>query len=679
MLWAKDLSKKFIFANKSICYNLLKATDTDEPIGKTDLFFMEREQQKHPERPDWHNLGVACDDSDEKVIRSGRPEHFDEFGNVCGEFLFMDVRKAPIFDEYGKMIGVVGSARDVTMQKKIEMDINKRDKLLNAITTATNILIRGEDLGDCVHGSLEIIGKATDVNRIYIFRSDVEAGKQVLNFVYEWTDDLIPAQKKDRDFSHYSLDQEFPGLYDRLSHGKVFLGKINDFTQSERVLLESQNIKSILIVPVFIEKIFWGFIGFDDCQNEREWTSTEERLLTTVAGTIGSVYVRKKNQEELIAAKEKAEESDRLKTAFLANMSHEIRTPMNSILGFISLLQEPNLTGEEKDEYINIVRKGGERLLNTMHDIIDISKIEAREMVVTYIEMDINEMIAYFYDLFRSEVEAKGLVFSIPDCLPQGQALIKTDKNKIYSVMTNLLRNALKYTRNGSLEIGCTRSPGDVLFYVKDTGIGISEDIRQTIFDRFIQADVSNTRTYEGSGLGLSISKAYVEMLGGKIWVESVLHKGSIFYFQIPVSAPEVKVIKPLADAPDVRIPEKPPLNILVIEDDPANFEYVNIILKKKHYKVKHTITGMEAVELCRRNTKFDLILMDIKLPDIDGYEVARKIRAFNNKIPIVVISAFASQGDREKAFECGCNDYIAKPLRKEILLAAIDKFTKSE
>ena len=679
MLWAKDLNKNFIFVNKAICDDLLKASDTDEPIGKTDLFFMEREQQKHPERADWHNIESTSPDSDEKVIRSGKPEHFDEFGNVSGEFLFMDVRKAPIFDEEGKMIGVVGSARDVTLQKKIESDINRRDKLLNAITSATNLLIQGDDLEYSMHGCLEIIGNATGINRISIYRSLLDAGTgiPILNFIYEWTDGLAVSQGKKGDISYASLQYAFPNWFDRLSQGKVCLGKANDFSQSERSILTLQNIKSVLVAPVFIDKIFWGFIGFDDCFCEREWTSTEERLLTATANTIASVYVRKKNQEELLAAKKKAEESDRLKSAFLANMSHEIRTPMNSILGFISLLQDPNLTGEERNEYFSIVKKGGERLLNTIHDIIDISKIESGEMMVTNQELDINEMNHNLHNLFRPEAEAKGLIFNQPVKLLKEQALVKTDRNKVYSVMTNLIKNALKYTKKGSIEMGCLREPDHVLFYVKDTGIGVSVDKRQVIFERFVQADVSNTRSYEGAGLGLSISKAYVEMLGGKIWVESVVNQGSIFYFQMPVSELAIVTVKSVSDESVTRKHEHMPLTILVVEDDQASFEYVNTILKKEKHKIIHVISGLEAVVHCRQNPDLDIVLMDVKLLDIDGYEATRRIRTYNKEIPIVAVSAFAFQEDREKALECGCDGYVSKPLKKEFLLAIINKYSK--
>ena len=679
MLWAKDLNRHFIFVNKAICDDYLKAVDTEEPIGKSEMYFMEREKRNHPDRlAEWHkNLNIKSESSDERVIRTGKPEHFEDFGNVNGEYLSIDVRKAPIFNEKGDMIGVVGSARDVTIQKQAMNEINKRDKLLNAITNATYLLVAGEDVNDHIHSCLDLIGKAMDINRIYIIKIDFLSDNHapLPHLIYEWTDDSVETQVENRNIDNALFLTQFPDLIDWLAQGQNCIGNTNEFGINERKILESQNIKSILVIPVFIEKKLWGFIGFDDCKAERKWSSTEERLLTTASSTIGSVYARKKNQEELLIAKEKAEESDQLKSTFLANMSHEIRTPMNSILGFISLLQEPNLTGKEKDEYINIVKEGGERLISTIRDIIDISKIETRQISLDFQDLDINEMNTYFYNLFRLEAENKGLIFNLPTPISPDQSFIKTDRNKIYSVISNLINNALKYTKSGYVEFGCDRHPEDVVFYVKDTGIGIPEDKYQAIFDRFIQADASTTRTYEGSGLGLSISKAYVEMLGGRIWVESKLHHGSTFYFQIPLDYPHDKSIQTVPVRYKMEKPEKASLNILVVEDDPANFEYINVILTKENHKVWHTVTGLDSIELCRRKACFDVILMDIRLPDMDGCVTTQKIRLFDNDTPIIALSAYALQSDRERMFESGCNEYLTKPVRKDQLIAVIEKY----
>ncbi|MFA9392585.1 MAG: ATP-binding protein [Prolixibacteraceae bacterium] len=243
---------------------------------------------------------------------------------------------------------------------------------------------------------------------------------------------------------------------------------------------------------------------------------------------------RKLSEIELMKAKENAEKSERLQSAFLANMSHEIRTPMNGILGFSSLLQEPNLSGKERKQYINIIEKSGRRMLNVINDIVDISKIEAGLMKLDKKASNINVQMEYIYTFFKPEAKGKNLQLTLKNSLPNEEAIIITDKEKFYAILTNLVKNALKYTSDGSIEFGYQRKDDQLEFYVKDTGIGIPIDRQHAIFERFIQADIANKMAHQGAGLGLSISKAFVLMLGGEIWLESKEGFGSTFYFTLP-------------------------------------------------------------------------------------------------------------------------------------------------
>ena len=243
--------------------------------------------------------------------------------------------------------------------------------------------------------------------------------------------------------------------------------------------------------------------------------------------------------KELVMAKNKAEQFDKLKSAFLANMSHEIRTPMNGILGFAGLLKEPNLTGSEQKEYIRIIEKSGARMLNIINNLIDISKIESGMIEVDIKKSNLNEQIEEIYTFFKPEADRKGIKLSFKNSLSKNEAIIKTDRAKIYAILTNLVKNAIKYTNQGSIEFGydlveTRHALSSLRFYVKDTGIGIPKDRQEAIYERFVQADISDKHAYQGAGLGLSISKAYVEMLGGEIWVESEEGQGSIFNFTIP-------------------------------------------------------------------------------------------------------------------------------------------------
>lgn len=246
-------------------------------------------------------------------------------------------------------------------------------------------------------------------------------------------------------------------------------------------------------------------------------------------------YFVKRQLHKLQKAKELAEKSDRLKSAFLSNISHEIRTPMNGILGFSSLLKEPNLSGKKQQEYIEMIEKSGNRMMNIINDIVDISKIESGVIHITKKETNLNEMISNIYDRFSPEAASKGLIFMNSNKLSTTDAVIKTDNEKVNAILKNLVKNAIKYTREGVVEVGCERKGKHLEFFVKDTGIGIPKDRQEAIFERFVQADIEDKMAWQGAGLGLAITKAYVELLGGKIWLESEEGKGSTFYFNLPI------------------------------------------------------------------------------------------------------------------------------------------------
>jgi PAS domain S-box-containing protein len=420
----------------------------------------------------------------------------------------------------------------------------------------------------------------------------------------------------------------------------------------------------------------------------------EGNMPIKMIGTIQDITERKQIEEELLIAKEKAEESDRLKSAFLANMSHEIRTPMNGILGFAELLKEPNLTGEEKLEFIGIIEKSGVRMLNIINDIIDISKIESGLMKVSLSETNINEKMKFIYTFFKPEAESKKILLSHTNSLLSKEIIIKTDQEKIYAILTNLVKNALKFTQTGTIEMGYNLKavkpkkvgmsgylfePYEIEFFVKDTGSGIDKEHIAIIFERFRQSSESLTRNYEGAGLGLSISKAYVEMLGGKIWVESEVGIGSTFYFTIPYNGAEFTtetetITHPIAEEKG----EIKKLKILIAEDDEISAKLLTRTTKTIGKEVLRVRTGAEAIEICKNNPDIDLILMDIQMPEMDGYKTTQLIREFNKDVIIIAQTAYALSSDLDKAIASGCTDYISKPVNKVELLVLLQKyFTK--
>ncbi|NVO20164.1 MAG: response regulator [Bacteroidetes bacterium] len=376
-----------------------------------------------------------------------------------------------------------------------------------------------------------------------------------------------------------------------------------------------------------------------------------------------------------IRQQEKAQLADKLKSAFLANMSHEIRTPMNGILGFAELLKKRDLSGEEQQSYIDIIEKSGARMLNIINNLIDISRIESGIMDVDWGESNLNEQLEFIHTFFHPEIEQKGLEFAYHASLPSNLAKVITDREKVYAILTNLVKNAIKFTNQGSIQFGYVVKGKFLEFFVRDTGIGIPRDRQSAIFERFVQADLNDQMAHQGAGLGLSITRSYVQMLGGDLWVESTEGKGSTFYFTIPYNVEQNEQDDSITDNyQSSKNHQAGKLTILIAEDDPASEVLISIALEPLAREIIKVRSGIEAVDVCRSRKDIDLVLMDIKMPVMGGYEATRKIREFNDKVIIVAQTAYGLSGDREKALEAGCNDYIAKPIHLETLEKIIRK-----
>ncbi len=384
----------------------------------------------------------------------------------------------------------------------------------------------------------------------------------------------------------------------------------------------------------------------------------------------------KEINEELFLARKKAEESDRLKSDFLANMSHEIRTPMNGILGFTSLLSRTDVNPAKQKLYVQIIEQSGHRMLGIINNIIDISKIESGLVEVIREETDLNRVFRGLYDFFRPEAENSGISLYLHTGLPDDDCTYETDRQKLEQIISNLLKNAVKFTQKGQIDFGYRIRDTHMDCFVRDTGSGIDEDEKERIFERFWRGKVSRVRKSDGTGLGLAITRSLTRLLGGDIFLESEKGKGSEFTVSFPLSAGYAAEIKRKKLKAESAAPKKESneLTVLIAEDDYFSAEYMKAILETRASKILIAENGVKAVDLCRGNPDIDIILMDIKMPEMDGLEATRKIREFNSHIPIIAQTAFTLQNDRQRALEAGCSDYIAKPVNAEDLLDKIKK-----
>ncbi len=386
-----------------------------------------------------------------------------------------------------------------------------------------------------------------------------------------------------------------------------------------------------------------------------------------------------KRTSELEVAKEKAEESDRLKTAFLHNMSHEIRTPLNAIMGFAGLLSENFDNKDILKNFTSVIIQSGNELLELVNDLLEIARIESGQLSVHLGECNLNELFSELETIineYRVRIKKCDIAFELNLNCRILEKPIFIDHLKLKQILINLITNAFKFTHSGKVEVSCNLEENNVLlFSVSDTGIGISAENQSEIFERFTQADPGSTRLYGGTGLGLSIVKGILDVVGGKIWVNSEPGKGSTFHFTFPYQLVDNKIIEANIK-PENRLPETQ-LTILIVEDDKYNAMYMNEIIKKIGYNILHAESGINAVDIATKQD-IDLILMDIRLPDITGYEATRLIREQKPNLKIIAQTAYATSVDRQNALDAGCDEYISKPVDKALLYEVINRLMKN-
>jgi PAS domain S-box-containing protein len=582
----------------------------------------------------------------------------------------------------GEVSGIIGLILDATEEKQLLSQLKEELSLNKAITELSKELLKpGTSIADIsnrvVDFAKDITGSAFGFAGIVSAKTgnlEINSTPQNFPFSYVLTQNQDTTDKTDDNFSavlRASLNSLQPFYH---NHPVINTDAAN---------ASEAKLTNLLSVPAKINGKWVGQLMLSNATDD--YTQKDVDDVTKLTHLFSLAIQKQSSVDDLIAAKEKAEESDELKSAFLANMSHEIRTPLNAIVGFAQLLGDPNISNEEINDFKATIINNTGILLRLINDIIEMAMIEAGELKIHLEERKIKDLIDNIYLTWTSRDEyletADRINFILEKPEEDEDVKIMTDSLRFSQVFDNLLMNAFRFTQNGQVTLGY-RYPGNhkVEFYVKDTGVGIAPEFIKTIFDRFRQADELKVRSFSGTGLGLAITKKFIEHLSGEIRVDSTVGEGSCF--SIVFSLPNVEAQKKSniiteqktpasAGSEESKIKSKA---ILIVEDNDANYEYLEVLLLKKGAKVQRAVDGKLAIELVvKRN--FDIILMDLQLPRLSGFDAIKGIREINRDIPIIVQTAFSHSDERRKAFEAGCDAYLIKPLTSKKLIKTILQF----
>ena len=613
----------------------------------------------------------------EKAIKTSKaqPPYELELIHKNGKKVWVEVREAPLI-ENGKTISIIGALTDITERKNKEQVQKVIYNISKAVSTTDN-------LDELIRLIQKQLGTLIDTTNFYIALYNEKTDTLSLPFMSDEKDEFesFPAGKT---LTYYVIKTKKSFLATKKEY-KILeqTGEIDSYGTDSEIWLG---------VPLKIEGVVTGVLAVQSYTDENAYNESDVEMLEFVSDQTSILIDRKKTMEGLKAALEKAKESDRLKSAFLSTMSHELRTPLNAIIGFSEIIDEDSQVDEILD-FCKTINNSGTHLLGLVEDIFDISLLESGEVKIQKREFMINE----FLEHIQNTIETKQKKEDKQDIEIRFKYLNKdlqiySDKSKLKQILINLLKNALKFTTKGYIEFGYSKEVINnepiIKFYVKDTGIGINKDKQDIIFDIFRQGDDSQTRKYEGAGIGLSVAYQLTELLGGKMWVESDpdtpdIHedqdqdregKGTTFHFTLPYTKNIVTITNKSNSSTNKSI-GYPNKTVLVAEDVESNYLYIEALLKRLKIEILWAKTGNEAISICKENPNIDMVLMDILLPEINGYESTKQIKKFRPELPIIAQTAFAMYGDSEKAFEAGCDDYLAKPIKKQQITDLIGKY----
>ncbi len=576
-----------------------------------------------------------------------------------GDIILCEWHNTPLFDEKNNIVAIASFAQDITERAKSE-------ELRSVLYNISNAANTAQSLNTLIKQIRDELTTVIDTTNFFVALYDQETESFSLPFFSDEKDSFtsFPAGKT---ITSIVINSKKPLLCNKQ--------ELDERKRNGEIDVVGSMPEIWLGVPLQLEDKVIGALVLQSYNDQNAYSDSDLQILQFVSNQISLTIQRKNTEEKMAQALQSATEADRLKSAFLANMSHEIRTPMNGILGFTSLLKNEKINEEERLDYLSIIEKSGKRMLGVINDLIDISKVESGITEVILSNFNLTDVFNYTFSFFKPEAEAKGLELSCSPGLLREEAFIKSDKEKVYAIITNLVKNAIKYTKSGQVHFGYEVYNELIKFTVTDTGIGIPEENIDSIFNRFVQAGSLPTNNLEGVGLGLAITKAYIHLLNGKIWVESTQMKGSAFYVEIPYSKGiNIKNTEKM-DTVEKGNKQKNKLKVLVAEDDAINRKLFSYHLKDVVDELILVTNGTEAVKTYTETPDINLILMDLKMPEMDGYEATRLIREKNSEVIIIALSAFAFETEKNKAKQNGFNDYVPKPVSKVNLLKAIGNY----
>jgi PAS domain S-box-containing protein len=576
------------------------------------------------------------------------------------------------------------SDEDARVSEKAERDVIKTKKIRESTYSREKRFIKS------VHFPvIDSQGKITGTGGYQEDVTNLSGSLQALHSERETLEVLLESMPfciffTDRHYRYIRVNRMMAKIL-RVAQPEMAVGRTNKeffskrvarkMTEEDRTIMETGN-------PIVNKIIYFEDEGMEGFWLEKNKIPIrdERGVITMVMGIFKDVSDLMKIENELKEARDRAKESDRLKTSFLANMSHEIRTPMNGILGFANLLRDPELSEEKRALYLKHIDHSSQQLLNIIDDIVDISKIESEQLKISNKPVRINEILDEIYSSFFHRIRGdapgqKKVAFNLEKGNDSNDFTIVTDDFRLSQVFNNLIGNAIKFTNEGQINFGYKLKQNRYIeFFVSDTGIGIPNNKIRLIFDRFGQVNQERSLQHSGTGLGLPISKSLVNLMGGEMWVESVVEEGSTFYFTLPL------VVEDPVEDTRVLISNKSynwnGKEILVAEDEELNWFFVREMLRQTGANIHRARNGHEVVELARSLVP-DAILMDIKMPEMNGIEAARKIRAFNDNVPIIAQTAFVMAEEKEESLLAGCNHFVTKPLDRTTIMELIDSYFK--